>query len=353
MPTKTVRCAIWVCSLLLLSSAATAQSYQLARSHRIGGEGGWDYLSHDPAANRLYVTRGNRVQVVDPETGAVVGEVADTPGVHGVALAPELGKGYTSNGRDNSVGVFDLKTLKALARVPTPAGLNPDFIVYDAVTRRVFAFNGRSANASVIDATTDTLVATIALRGKPEAAVADGRGGVYVDIEDTDELTAIDAAAATVTATWPLKGCKEPAGLALDAQTRRLFVGCHNRTLLVVDANSGAVLSTLPIGAGVDANAYDPLTRQVFSSQGDGTMSVISAPGGDRYSVAQTATTRLGARTLALNTSNHEVYLVSADFDELPPAEGSTRPRRVMRPDTFTLLVMRPAGPEAKSPDRR
>jgi DNA-binding beta-propeller fold protein YncE len=333
----------WV--LALLCGAASAQTYGLARSHRLGGEGGWDYLSHDAASNRLFITRGNRVQVVDADTGTVVGQLADTPGVHGVAIAAELGKGYTSNGRDNSVGVFDLKTLRPLARVATPLGLNPDFIVYDAVTRRVFAFNGRSHNASVIDASTDRLVATIPLRGKPEAAVADGRGGVFVDIEDTNELTAINAADATVTATWPLKGCDEPAGLAMDLQARRLFVGCHNRTLLVVDADSGALVGKLAIGAGVDANAYDPQTRQVFSSQGDGTLSIIAAPGGDRYAPAQTVATRAGARTMALNTATHEVYLVTADFDEQPPAPGTTRPQRVMRPDSFTLLVLRPAGP--------
>ena len=345
MSLKAARRALTALSLLTLAAAASAQNYTLARSVRIGGEGGWDYLIHDAASQRLFITRGSHVQVVDPDTGRVVGDLADTPGVHGVARAADLGKGYTSNGRDNSVGVFDLKTLQPLARVATPAGLNPDFIVYEPVTRRVFAFNGRSRNASVIDAATDRLVATIALHGKPEAAVADGRGSVFVDIEDTNELTAIQAAEARVTATWPLPGCDEPAGLALDASARRLFVGCHNRQLLVVNADSGAVLSHLPIGAGVDANAYDPATRQVFSAQGDGTMTVIAAPGGDRYSVAQTATTRPGARTLALNASNHEVYLVTADFDEQPPAAGSTRPRRVMKPDSFTLLVMRPTVP--------
>ena len=335
----------WVLGLLLLAGAASAQTYSLARTYRIGGEGGWDYLSHDPGTNRLFITRGNRVQVVDAARGTVVGEVGDAPGVHGVAIAAELGKGYTSNGRDNSVGVFDLKTLKPLARVPTPLGLNPDFIVYDAVTRRVFAFNGRSHNASVIDAGTDSLVATIALHGKPEAAVADGRGGVYVDIEDTNELTAIHAADATVTATWSLKGCDEPAGLAMDSAGRRLFVGCHNRALLVVDADSGRVISSQPIGAGVDANAYDAQTRLVFSSQGDGTLSIIAAAAGDRYALAQTVATQAGARTMALNTVTHEVYLVTAEFDEPPVAASATRPRRMMKPDSFTLLVLRPAPP--------
>jgi DNA-binding beta-propeller fold protein YncE len=328
-----------------MTGAAGAQSYSLARSHRLGGEGGWDYLSHDVGSNRLFITRGNRVQVVDGRSGTVIGEIPDTPGVHGVAIAAELGKGYTSNGRDDSIGVFDLKTLEPVARVPTPLGQNPDFIVFDPSTHRVFAFNGRSHNASVIDTHTDRLVATIALRGKPEAAVADGRGSVYVDIEDTNELTAIRAADATVMATWPLKGCEEPAGLAMDTQARRLFVGCHNRTLLVVDADNGSLIDSHPIGAGVDANAYDPQTRQIFSSQGDGTVNIISAQGGDRYTPTQTVATRVGARTMALNTATHEIYLVTADFEEQPPASGSTRPRRVVKPESFTLLVLRPTGP--------
>jgi DNA-binding beta-propeller fold protein YncE len=329
--------------LVAWSSFAAAEAgppvYKLKARHVIGGEGGWDYLSVDPAANRLYIARGQRVQVVDPDSGHVVGEIADTAGVHGVALDAELGKGYTSNGRGNSVTVFDIATLKTLSVIALTGAENPDFIALDPSTQRVLAFNGRSHNASVIDARSDRQLGNVPLSGKPEAAVADGRGHLFVDIEDKNELVRIDTAAAKVDATWPLPGCDEPAGLAIDPVAHRLFVGCHNRTLLVINAEDGAVVAKLPIGEGVDANAYDPKTRLVFSSQGDGTMSVISAAPGDKYSVAQTVATQSGARTMALNPVNHEVYLVSAEFDTQPPAEGQTRPRRVMKPGSFVLLV--------------
>lgn len=339
---RTWALTLWLASAGIFASAASAQPYTLAATHTLGGEGGWDYLSYEPGTQRLFVTRGTHIQVVAPESGTVLADIPDTPGVHGFALAPELAKGYSSNGRDNSIGVFDLKTLKPLARIATPAGQNPDFIVYDPVSRRVFAFNGRSHDASVIDAATDTLVATIPLSGKPEAAVADGRGTVFVDIEDTAELTAIDTMRTKVASTWPLQGCVEPAGLAMDTAARRLFVGCHNRVLLVLDAADGRPVAQLPIGDGVDANAWDPSTQRIFSSQGDGTLTVIKAQAGDRYAVEQTVATRPGARTMALNTVNHEVYLVSAAFTEEPPAAGSTRPRRTLQPGSFTLLVLRP-----------
>ena len=266
--------------------------------------------------------------------------MVDTPGVHGVALANELGKGYTSNGRDNSITVFDLKTLKTLNKVKTVGGENPDFIVYDGVSRRVLALNGKSHNASVIDAANDQLLTTIALTGKPEAAVADGNGRVFVNIEDRDELATIDMRKGVVTGTWSLPGCHEPAGLAIDTGHHRLFVGCHNRALLVVDSGQGRVVATLPIGEGVDANAFDAASGLAFSSQGDGTLSIVKEESADTFSVQQTATTQHGARTMALNPNNHRVYLVSADFEETPATTGQQRPRRVMKPNSFALLVM-------------
>ncbi len=322
-----------------LNGHAANSEYMLKAKFAIGGEGGWDYLTYDPTANRLFIARGNRVQVINPDTGALLGEIPDTPGVHGVALAPDVDKGFTSNGRDNSVTVFDLTTLRTLRTIKTPNGENPDFINYDAASRQIFAFNGRSHNATVIDALTDRLVATVALSGKPEAAVADGQGKVFVNIEDRNEISVIDAASAKVSASWALKGCDEPAGLAIDTQTHRLFVGCHNKTLLVVDADLGKVIASLPIGAGVDANAFDPQTHNVFSSQGDGTLTIIKASAGDKFNVIQNAITAPGARTLALNPTNHAVYLVSAEFN--PAVEGQQR--RSMKPGSFTLLVMKPA----------
>ncbi len=332
--------AVSALSLTLAATQVFAGDYAISKKIALGGEGGWDYLSYDAPSNRLFITRGTRVQVVDPDKGAVVGEIADTPGVHGVAVAGGQGKGYTSNGRDNSVSVFDLKSLKTLAKIPTSGGENPDYIAYDHVSKRVLAFNGRSHNASVIDTTTDKLVATITLSGKPEAAVADGKGMMFVDIEDKNEIMAIDTRKAAVVATWALPGCNEPAGLAMDEKTRRLFVGCHNKQLLVLNADNGKVVATLPIGEGVDANAFDAEKNLIFSSQSDGTLSIIKQESADKYSVQQTVATQKFARTMALNPTSHEVYLVTAEFDQLPPAEGQSRPQRKMRPDTFTLLVV-------------
>ncbi len=336
---KLARCASLIAALCL-SVAATAAEYTLKHQFKIGGEGGWDYLTYDAPSNRLFITRATRVQVVDPDKGTVIGEIADTPGVHGVALANDLGKGYTSNGRDNSVTVFDAKTLKILAKVATTGGENPDFIAYDSVAKRIYAFNGRTHNASVIDAVADKLIATIPLSGKPEAAVADGKGMMFLDIEDKNELAVIDTAKNVVAQTWALPGCDEPAGLAIDAASRRLFVGCHSKVMLVLNADNGKVVATLPIGEGVDANAFDPQSKLAFSSQGDGTLTVVKEESADKFSVQQTAKTQRSARTMALNTNNHDVYLVSAEFDEAPPAPGQTRPRRTMKPGTFTLLVM-------------
>ena len=326
---------------LIVSPVAHAGDYVLKATHRIAGEGGWDYLSYDASSNRLYVTRGTRIQVVDPDSGQLVAEIPDTPGVHGVALALDLGKGYTSNGRGNSITVFDLDRLRTLTQVATPDADNPDFIVYDAVSRRVFAFNGRSHDASVIDATTDRIVATIALAGKPESAVVDGRGKVFVAIEDRNEIQVIDARSAHVNASWTVTGCDEPAGLAIDTESQRLFVGCHNRVMAIVSSEAGATVATLPIGAGVDAVVFDTLTKQAFSSQGDGTLTVVRAETGDRFSVQQTVATPSGARTMALNPRTHELYLVTAEYDE---TAGANQPgvRRTMRPGTFRLLVLAP-----------
>jgi YVTN family beta-propeller protein len=323
-----------------ISGGATAAEYALKEKFKIGGEGGWDYLTYDTPSNRLFVTRGTRVQIVDPDKGTVLAEILDTPGVHGVALANDLGKGYTSNGRDNSVTVFDLTTLKTITKIKTTSGENPDFIAYDAVSKRILAFNGRSHNASVIDAATDKLVATIPLTGKPEAAVADGKGMMFVNIEDKNEITVIDTRKGAVATNWPLAGCNGPAGLAIDTQTRRLFVGCHNKRMVIVNADSGKVVTTLPIGDGVDANAFDTETKEAFSSQGDGTLTIVKEETADKFSVQQNATTQRGARTMALNPKNHDIYLVSAEYDEAPAVVGQQRLRRTMKPDTFTLLVM-------------
>jgi YVTN family beta-propeller protein len=325
--------------LLACGDVATAADYAVKRKFVIGGEGGWDYLTYDERAKRLFVSRATHVQVIDPDDGIVLADIPDTPGVHGIALAQDLGKGFISNGRDNSVTVFDLNTLKTVAKIKVEGGENPDFIAYDAISKRVFTFNGRSHNASVIDAAGLKLIATIPLDGKPESAVADGKGMLFVNIEDKNEMTEIDARQARTVQTWPLQGCEEPAALAMDVGRRRLFAGCQNRRLVVVDADSGTQVAALPIGAGVDAAVFDEGAKRALSSQDDGTLTVVGQSPSGGYDVFQNVVTQRGARTLALNPTNHDVYLITAEFD-IAPADGQGRPRRTMKPGTFTLLVV-------------
>lgn len=338
---KQILAVVVVTCVLAFSVRAFAPvQYQLKQKYVIGGDGGWDYLTYDSAGKRLFISRATRVQVVDPAKGTVIAEIPDTTGVHGIALAQDLGKGFTSNGRDNSVTVFDLKTLKETSKIKTEGGENPDAILYDPASKRVFTFNGRSKNATVIDAAKDSLIGNIPLDGRPEFAAADGKGMVYVNIEDKSELSSIDARTAAVVKTWPLTGCEEPSGLAMDQKHRRLFAGCHNKVMAVVNADTGNVVTTVPIGDGVDANGFDPETQLAFSSNGDGTLTVVHEDAPDKFTVVQNAETQRSARTMALDTNNHDVYLVAAEIEEQPPAEGQTRPRRIMKPGSFTLLVM-------------
>ena len=340
MRLTTARAGVLAVALACAAFGACAGDYVLKRRIPLGGGDGWDYLTYEPTSNRLFITRATRVQVVNPDTGAVIAEIQDAPGVHGVALATALGKGYTSNGRDDSISVFDLNTLRVIKQVGTPDGKNPDFIIYEAVSKRVLAFNARSHNASVIDAATDTLVASITLNGKPEAAVVDGHGSVFVDIEDTGEVSAIDAASAKVTRTMQLDGCTEPAGLGMDPERRRLFVGCRNKTMLIIDADRGTKMASVPIGEGVDATVFDVATERVYSSQSDGTLTVVTAQANGTFGVLQTAETQAGARTMAVNPINHDIYLVSAEFDEPAASASAPKARKTIKPGTVVLLVM-------------
>ncbi|MGD0053732.1 MAG: YncE family protein, partial [Vulcanimicrobiaceae bacterium] len=267
--------------------------------------------------------------------GVRIGDVAGLEGVHGVALAPELGAGFVSDGKANAVAVFDLKTLKTLATIKL-SGRNPDAIVYEPVTRRVFAFEGGSRDAAVIDAAKRTVVATIPLPGKPEFAAVDGKGAVYVNIEDKSLLVPIDAAKAAAGPPIALAPCEEPSGLSMDMKNRRLFAGCHNKLLAVVDPDAGKVVKTLPIGAGVDATAFDAGAGLAFSSNGDGTLTVIREDGPDAFSVAQDAVTQKGARTMAVDPVTHDVFLVTADLKPVDAKGG--RPKPV--DGTFRVLVM-------------
>lgn len=318
--------------------AAPTVNYQLAHTFPLPGDGGWDYLSYDAVGKRLFVSRATRVMVIDPAAGTVIAEIPDTLGVHGIALAQELGKGFTSNGRDNSVSVFDLRTLKTIGKVPIDAR-NPDAIVYDAVSKRVFTGNGGSASVTAIDATTNTVVGNVALPGRPEFGAA-GNGMVYFNIEDKNEIVAIDTRKNVLVNTWPLGTCDGPSGLSMDVAHHRLFPSCGNKVMMVIDSDSGAVVATLPIGQGTDATAFDPGSQLAFSSNGDGTLTIAHEDSPGAVSVVQNATTQAGARTLAVDTNTHNVYLVTAQFTLGTPAPGQTRVPRTMVPGTFTLLVM-------------
>lgn len=313
--------------------------YKVMNTYKIGGDGGWDYLTADAAARRLYISRATHVVVLDLDSGKTVGDIADTPGVHGIALAPELGRGFVSNGREGTVSIFDLKTLATSSKVKV--GENPDAILYDPATKRVFTFNGRSQDSTAIDATNGTVLGTIKLDGKPEFAASDGKGGVFVNIEDKSELTAIDPGKLMVKSTWPLAPCESPSGLSIDRKNRRLFVGCENKMMAVVNADTGKVLATPAIGAGVDATTFDDEAGLAFASCGEGVLTVVREDSPDKFSVAENVPTQPGARTLALDSKTHNVFVVTAKFGPPPAATADNpHPRRTILPDSFVVLVV-------------
>jgi DNA-binding beta-propeller fold protein YncE len=328
----TARCGLVFGATMWAVVCFAATGYHIISDIPIGGEGGWDDLTVDSAARRLYVSHATHVAVVDLETNKVVGDIPDTPGVHGIAIASELNKGFISNGRGNTVTIFDLKTLKTLGTVPT--GENPDDICYDSGSSRVFVFNGRSKNATVIDAKGNKAAATIALPGKPEFSVADGKGHVYTNIEDTSEIVEIDAAKATVAKKYSLAPCEDPSGMAFDAKSRRLMSVCGNRVMAISDPDAGKVVTTVPIGAGSDGAAFDPGTGYGFSSNGDGTLTVVQQTGG-KWNVVENIATERGARTIAIDEKTHKLYLPTAKT--APSASGG---RASYLPNTFKVLVV-------------
>jgi hypothetical protein len=320
-----------------LTVRAAEGLYRVADRFALGGVGGWDYLTVDPASHLLYVSRADHVAVVDTVSGHSVGEIPDTPGVHGIALAPELHRGFISCGQANVVKVFDLQSRAVLATVQTGDG--PDAILYEPTTQRVFAFNGRGHSATVIDAKTNRMVATIPLAGKPEFARADGRANVYVNIEDTAELARIDAKSATLGARWLLPHCEEPTGLAIDAEHRRGLSTCSNQTLAVTDLDSGRSIGIVPIGKGVDGGEFDIGTQTLFSANGEGTLTIVREVTPDRFTVLQTLETQRGARTIALDPSTHRLYLPTAQFNATAPTTAEKQ-RPVPVPGTFVMLVI-------------
>lgn len=297
---------VFLC-LLLATAGAAQDSYHLIRKIPIPGEGGFDYLTVDEGARRLYVSHGTQVEVLDADSGELVGKIPDTNGVHGVAAVSEFGRGFVSDGNTSKVTVFDLATLKTIAEVPT--GKKPDAIIYDPATKQIFAFNGGSDSATVITAADGKVAATLALGGKPEFAVADSKGFVFNNLEDKSTLVKIDSRNLAVDEHWPLAPCESPSSMAMDRPNRRLFIGCRNKMMAVVNADSGKVVATAPIGAFVDASAFDPDSRLIFNSNGEGTITIVHEDSPDKYSVVQTVTTVPRARTLALDAKTHHLFL--------------------------------------------
>ncbi len=328
-------------AFLLFASPAVAQpeNYRIVDSLRLGGEGGWDYLAVDTAAHRLYISRGTRVQVVDLATFSVAGVIEPTPGVHGVALAPSHGKGFISNGRDSSVTIFDLASLSTITKLHINAR-NPDAIAYDPLSDGIFTFNGGSGSATAIDAATDRVVGTVPLGGKPEFAVADG-GRIYVNIEDKSEVVEFDTKTLTVLHRWPIAPGEEPSGLAIDRLHHRLFSVCRNRTMVILDELSGKIVGTVPIGGGVDGAAFDPSAQLAFSSNGEGTLTVVRGKDGLQYSVVETVPTRRGARTIVLDEQTHRLYTVTGRFGPPPaPTPEQRSPRPSIETGSVTLYVI-------------
>jgi DNA-binding beta-propeller fold protein YncE len=326
--------------LILLASAtaafAAAEGYTLLKTVPVPGDGGWDYLIVDEAGRRVYISHGTQVDVMDADSYEIKGTIKDEAikGVHGIAVAPDLCRGYISNGRSNTVTVFDLKTLKPIGD-PVKTGPNPDCIIYDRSTKRVFAFNGRGKSATVIEAgdKASKVAGTIDLGGKPEFAAADGSGNVFVNLEDKDEILKIDAKRMEVLAHWTIKPGKRPVGMAMDTKRNRLFVGCGNQKLVIISAENGQVIDSQPIGKGVDATAFDPETGNIFSSCGDGTVTVVHQDG-DKYQVVETIKTKERSKTMALDGKTHKLFLPSADFKA-----SATGGRPTIDPKTFAILV--------------
>jgi YVTN family beta-propeller protein len=339
-----MRNAIAICALLVTSAVglqAQEGPYKFSKEIPIGGEGGWDYLSVDSAAHRLYVTHGAKVVVVDTQAGKVVGEITETPGVHGFAIASDLGRGYSSNGRENKVSIVDLKTLKTIQKVDT--GENPDAIMYEPSKHEVYAFNGRGKSATVIDASSGKVIATIPLGGKPEFAQTDSKAGkVYVNIEDQNAIKVIDIANHTVSATWPIAPGESASGMAIDLANHRLFIGCDNKLMLMIDATTGKVAYSVPIGDGVDSNWFDPATKLAFSSNGEAaTITVAREESPTVLKIVQTLKTKKGGRTMALDPTTHTIYLAVTDYE--PQAPGTKdRPKPVA--GTFRILTYTMSG---------
>ncbi|MBI3511476.1 MAG: YncE family protein [Bacteroidetes bacterium] len=326
-------------TFISITSFAQLTGMHVLDTFHIKSDGGWDYIAVNHEMNRVYVSHGTQVNILNETTGDSVGIIPNTTGVHGIAWDAALNKGFTSNGRINSVTEFDLKTNAVLKQIPV--GENPDAILFDPFTKMIYTCNGRSSNMSVIDPAKDTVVATISLDGRPETAVWDSTGKIYVNLEDKSRIQVIDAMTNKVTDTWKLGSGESPSGLAIDRKKGRLFSGCENKLMIVLDVKSGKIISEVPIGDGCDGTAFDPGTGNAYSSNGEGTLTVVHENADGKYFVTETVATKKGARTLSVDTFNHKIFLPTADLGEIPEAtKDNPRPRPKKIPGTFCVLVV-------------
>jgi YVTN family beta-propeller protein len=335
----------WISLPAALAEAAPAPAspptFSVEKRWPVGGEGGWDYLTVGETGSRLFISRGTRVDVIDTSSGSIIGSILNTAGVHGIAIAPELERGFTSNGRSDSVTAFDLKTLAVIQEAQMP-GHNPDAILYEPAGKHVFTFNGKSKDVTVLDALKLSVVATLQVPDKPEFAVSDADGSIFGNIEsDPGQMVVIDSRKLKVRAVWPLPGCSSPTGLAIDREHHRLFSVCDDKVMVVTDSVSGKQVARVPIGDGPDAAAYDASRGLIFSSNGEGNLTVVRELSADRYEVAETVTTERGARTMALDAARGKVYLVTARLGPPPaPTPEHAHPRGMPLPGSFTVLVV-------------
>ena len=322
--------AMNICSL----SLSAQSNYKIVNKIHVEGEGGWDYISVDEANSRIFVSHSTVAQAVDIKTGKVAGTIPDTKGIHGIAIAADINRGFTSNGRDSSITVFNLKTLEVITKVKV-TGRNPDAILYDPFSKKVFTFNGGSSNSTVIDAKENKVVATIPLEGKPEFSVTDGKGKIYVNIEDKSLVDQINVTTLKVEHSWSIAPGEEPSGLALDNQNHRLFSVCGNKLMVVTDAETGKIVTTLPIGDRCDGVTFDPDKKRAYSSNGEGTITVVHEENSNSFKVLETITTQLGARTITIDKTTHHLYLPTAEYESAP---SGTNRRPPLKPNSFVIL---------------
>jgi YVTN family beta-propeller protein len=339
---------IGCCVGLFISMLSNAQSviapYQIVNTFHVEGDGGWDCLIADEPTGRLFLSHGMVTQVVDGQTGKLLGTIADTKGVHGIAIAQEEGEAFISCGKDSTVSVVNLTTLELISKIKV-TGANPDIILYDPYSHKVFVYNGRTANATVIDAKTNKVIATIPLGGKPEFSESDGHGKVYVNLEDKSMIAVINTTTLAVENSWSVSPGEEPSGLALDNETHRLFSVCGNQKMVVMDATNGKIITTLPIGDRVDGCVFDPKLKRAYSSNGEGTLTVVQEKNKNKFYVLTTLETQKGARTICLDKSTHHLYLPTAEFGETPaPTADVPHPRAPVKPGTFRILDIAPKG---------